>query len=169
MLVAVLLLFLALWAVLAWVAIAQPGPLWRKVLALLALALSVPVALVAVHELTGRAKPIALEWVHDLHDGARVVAYTFVEDEAIYLWLVLPGETAPRAYALPWDRKAAKDIQEADALAQELHTQMEVVMEEDPDNDTDFDLAFHTVTIPTLQDKPYEEDDSFTYDRDADN
>jgi len=168
MLVAVLLLLLALCTVLAWTALAQPGPLWRKWLALLALALSVPVALLAVHELTGRPKPLALEWVHDLHDGATVVAYKFVEDEAIYLWLVLPGETAPRAYALPWDRKAAKDLQEAEAQAQELHTGLEMVLEDDPDHDADFNLAFHAVTIPALQDKPYEEENIFDYDRDAD-
>jgi hypothetical protein len=168
MLGAVLLLFLAICAVLAWTAIAQPGPLWRKWLALCALALSVPVALVAVHELTGRPKPIELEWIHDLKQGARVVAYKLVEDEAIYLWLILPGETAPRAYSLPWNRDSARDIQDADALAQELHTEMEMTMEEDPDNDTEFDLSIRAVTLPALQDKPYEEDNSFTYERDAD-
>jgi hypothetical protein len=168
MLVAVLLSLLAICAVLAWTALAQPGPLWRKWLALAALALSVPLALVAVHELTGRPKPLALEWIHDLRGGATVVAYHFVEDEAIYLWLLLPGESAPRAYALPWDRTAAKDIQEAEAVAQELQTMMEMALEEDPDGDADFTLVYRAVTIPALQDKPYEEDNSFTYDRDAD-
>ena len=168
MLVAVLLLLLAINAVLAWTAIAQPGPLWRKWLALTALALSVPLAMVAVHELTGRPKPIALEWVHDLRGGATVVAYRFVEDEAIYLWLVLPGESAPRAYALPWDRASAREIQEAEAVAQELRTLMEMAIEEDPDNNADFTLVFRAVTIPTLQDKPYEKDESFVYERDAD-
>lgn len=167
MLVAVLLAFLAVGAVLAWVALAQPGPLWRKCVALLALVLSVPVALVAVHELTGRPKPLALEWIHDLHDGATVIAYHFVEDEAIYLWLVLPGETMPRAYALPWDRKAAKALEEADSVAQQLHSDMEMTLEDDPDHVADFTIDFHALVIPTLQDKPVEEDNSFDYDRDA--
>ena len=45
---------------------------------------------------------------------------------------------------------------------------MEMALEEDPDGDADLTLVYRAVTIQALQDKPYEEDNSFTYDRDAD-
>jgi hypothetical protein len=123
----------ALVALLAWVAIAQPGPLPRKVAALLALALFIPVGLTASAELLGRPKPIEMEWLADLGEEATVVAWDLREGEAIYLWLRLPGESAPRAYALPWSLGEADQLMEAAETAAAMETELVArVVDESP-------------------------------------
>jgi hypothetical protein len=42
-----------------------------------------------------------------------VLAGTIEEGERIYVWLQLDGTAEPRAYALPWDREQARELQEA--------------------------------------------------------
>ena len=167
--VLILLAFLILAATLAWVAIAQPGPLWRKWLALLALTLAVPVAIIGVHELLGRPKPTALEWVHDFPGGATVIGYRLQEPDAIYLWLVFPDETEPRAYALPWDLGTAEELQEVHRQASEKHQEMVVEQSEDADQyDEDMKLSFHLATPKPLMEKPAPEDEDFLLYQPAD-
>lgn len=162
MVVPLLLALLGLAAILAWVALAQPGALWRKWLALLALALMVPAAIVGVHELLGRPKPVALEWVHDFPGGATVIGYRLQEPDAIYLWLLFPGETEPRAYALPWNLDTAKELQDVHRQANEQHQEMVVEKSEDADPyDEDMQLTFHLVTPKPLMEKPAPEDEDF--------
>jgi hypothetical protein len=155
-------------ALLAWVAIAQPGTLWRKDLALVVLALYVPVAVFGVIELLGRPKPLALSLGGEVRHGATVVGSLLREHEAIYLWLVLPGESAPRAYVAPWDTDQAKALQEAAKTASELRTPLMVELTDaDRAYLEQFKLTFHAVPPLPLPDKPAPEpDDSLVYERD---
>lgn len=62
-------------------------------------------------EFLGQPKPIRLEWRNT--QEAELVGATMVEDQAIYVWLQFDGNPEPRAYALPWDLKAAQQLQQA--------------------------------------------------------
>lgn len=42
-----------------------------------------------------------------------VVSYKFDEPNAIYLWVVKPGERTPTSYALPWSERQAAQLQKA--------------------------------------------------------
>jgi hypothetical protein len=66
-------------------------------------------------ELLSRPKPLRLEW-RDAAD-AQVLGAVPVENEAIYVWLVLPDSPEPRAYALPWSVQAAQQLQDAQSEA----------------------------------------------------
>lgn len=59
----------------------------------------------------GRPKPTRLEAVRT--PDVDVLGSRIVEGSAIYLWLGLPGEEAPRAYVLPWNMELAKQLQAA--------------------------------------------------------
>lgn len=49
---------------------------------------------------------------------AALLAHTWVEGEAIYLWVRWPGEAAPRSYRLPWSEETAEQIEQAQAAEQ---------------------------------------------------
>jgi hypothetical protein len=67
-------------------------------------------------ELLGRSKPLRLEW-RDAAD-AQVVSAVPVENEAIYVWLLMPDSSEPCAYVLPWSLQAAQQLQEAMSQAE---------------------------------------------------
>ena len=50
---------------------------------------------------------------------ATVVGSSFDESRAIYVWLQLDGVPEPRAYALPWDKRVAEQLQTAARAAAE--------------------------------------------------
>ncbi len=68
-------------------------------------------------ELLGRPKPASLEWAAGNMAEAEVVASDMREGEAIYVWLRADGQSAPRAYVLPWSMQAARALHEATAEA----------------------------------------------------
>ena len=53
----------------------------------------------------------------NLNEDCVILAYTFVENEAIYIWLQVPGQPIPVYLALPWSEGQAKEMIEADAQA----------------------------------------------------
>ena len=73
-------------------------------------------------DLLSRPKPASFEWLLAGAKDATVLGSSSVEDEAIYLWLHLDGVAEPRAYRLPWDRRAAEELQEAARAAAERQT-----------------------------------------------
>lgn len=77
-------------------------------------------------ELLGRPKPARLALLERGADAAQLAGSHYIEGEAIWLWLILPGEDAPRAYALPWSREAAEALRRAEAQAEENGTRVEV-------------------------------------------
>ena len=64
-------------------------------------------------ELLGRAKPARLALLERGADEVSVVSALNVEGKAIYLWLIFPGDTAPRAYSMPWSDEAAEALRKA--------------------------------------------------------
>ena len=67
----------------------------------------------ALAVLLGRPKPTTREWARAAAEEAVVLGATVREDEAIYLWLQLSPDQAPMAYALPYSRPAAEQLQQA--------------------------------------------------------
>ncbi len=68
---------------------------------------------VSLVELLGRPKPVVLEWTQAHVDQAEVLAARLHEGEAIYVWLQFPDNPQPRAYAMPWDKEQAEELQQA--------------------------------------------------------
>jgi hypothetical protein len=125
----VLLLYAALIAIavtLAHIVVWSPRKLWIKLLALGALCLFFPVGYASLAELLGRPKPVLLEWVQRHAPTANVLGASMKENEAIYVWLQMPGEVEPRAYRLPWTRQLAQQLQGAQAQAEKNHTGVEM-------------------------------------------
>lgn len=68
-------------------------------------------SLYAWQDALGRPKPVRMEMMRS--PGAEVIGHRLVEGEAIYLWLLVPGEAAPIAYSLPWDTQLAVQLKGA--------------------------------------------------------
>jgi len=49
-----------------------------------------------------------------------ILAYTFIENEAIYVWLQVPGRSIPVYLALPWSESQAKEMIEMGVMAKLL-------------------------------------------------
>ena len=142
-------------AVLAWSAIRARGKLWRKLAAMAALAILVPLLYVDVMGLMGRPKPITMEWFEDLREGAVLVGADIREGQAIYLWLRHQGESEPRAYVLDWDRGTAIKLKEAADTAQDMATDVMVKMsEEQATIEQRSGLVFYAEPQPDLPEKP---------------
>jgi hypothetical protein len=77
-------------------------------------------------ELMGRPKPFRLEWRGAAQ--AQVLGAVPVENQAIYVWLNLPGAGEPRAYVLPWSLQAAQQLQDAMGQAQANGTEVRMAM-----------------------------------------
>ena len=103
-------------------------------------------------ELLGRPKPVDVEWSgHDLSE-ARVIAAEMHEDVAIYLWLGLDGEEAPRSYVLPWSDEAAQQLHGAMQQAEEEGGEVQMSQPFEATRD-DQDPLFYAKPIPALPPK----------------
>jgi hypothetical protein len=109
----------ALAALLSLIGIWAPRRLAIKGAALTTAVLFLPVSYAALVDLLSKPKPVDLEWWQGNAAEAEVLASRLVEDQAIYLWLQLPGVVEPRAYALPWNRARAEQLQQAMREAQQ--------------------------------------------------
>jgi hypothetical protein len=99
--------------VLANIAIWSPRRLWVKIGALTTAAIFLPAAYMSLSEMLSRPKPVGNEWARRELAEATVISSQMVEDQAIYLWLSIEGIEEPRAYALPWNEKVARQLQGA--------------------------------------------------------
>lgn len=64
-------------------------------------------------EMLGLPKPLYLEWRK--LNNAKVISFFWIENKAIYLWLMVDNE--PRQYALPWSTEQAQQMQDAQEKA----------------------------------------------------
>jgi hypothetical protein len=105
-------------------------------------------------ELLGRPKPLRLEW-RDAAD-ARVVSALPVENEAIYVWLMMSESSEPCAYALPWSLQAAQQLQEAMSQAEAAGTTVRMTMPFEASLD-DREPMFYAMPQPAMPPKEYQE------------
>jgi hypothetical protein len=108
------------------VSVWAPRRLAVKLLALSGAALFLPTAYAGFAQLLALPKPVALEWWQANAEEATVLAASLREDEAIYVWLQLKDVVEPRAYALPWHRDLAEQLQAAQREAEEAQTQVQM-------------------------------------------
>jgi hypothetical protein len=106
-------IFIALAMVLANIGIWAPRKIWVRYSAVLIAALFIPAAYASVADLLSRPKPASIEWLHRNAAEATVLSSRIVENKSIYLWLQLSGEAEPRSYVLPYDKKTARQLHEA--------------------------------------------------------
>ena len=115
-------IFVALAAVLANIGIWAPRRIWVRYCAVVVAALFIPAAYASVSDLLSRPKPASIEWLHRNATEATVLSARIVEGKNIYLWLQLTGEAEPRAYVLPYDKKTARQLHEAQNKAKRKGT-----------------------------------------------
>jgi hypothetical protein len=134
------------------------GVLPRAGLARRALSAGMFVALIALVygggiELLGRPKPLRLEWRPSAE--AKVLSAVPIENEAIYLWLAVPGASEPRAYVLPWSLQKALELQQAMSEAEAGGTGVRMSLPLDGGLDTR-EPKFYAMPQPALPAKDYD-------------
>ena len=104
----------------------------------------------ATVELLGRPKPVDIEWSDQDLSKARVIAAEMQEDVAIYVWLGIEGEEAPRSYVLPWSDQAAQQLHGAMQQAEEEggEVQMNQPFESTPDDEEPMFYATPVEALP---------------------
>lgn len=137
---------------LATVAVWAPRRVPVKLLACAVAAMFLPTGYGALASLLGLPRPAALEWWNRSVAEAIVLASSFDEGHAIYLWLVLPGQTEPRAYALPWNQQLAQQLQAAEQAARETGTGVGIRMPFEPSLD-DLEPKAYALPQPALPPK----------------
>ena len=113
----------------------------------------IAVVYIGASELLGRPKPLGLEW-RDV-EKAQVLSGVPVENDAIYLWLTVPGSPEPRAYVLPWSQNAAQQLQDATGKAEAEGTAVEMAMPSGGGLDTR-EPMFYAQPQPPLPAKDYQ-------------
>ena len=112
--------------VLANIAIWSPRKLRVKMGALATAAVFLPAAYMSLSEMLSRPKPVGSEWARRELAEATVIGSQMVEGQAIYVWLGIEGIEEPRAYALPWDEKVARQLHGARRTAEASGTRVKM-------------------------------------------
>jgi hypothetical protein len=143
-----------------------PRRLAMKLLAVGGVTLFLPIAYAGFAQLLALPKPVGLEWWQANAQEATVLAASLKEDEAIYLWLQLKDVPEPRAYALPWHRDLAEQLQAAQREAEEAQTQVQMRL---PFEDSLDDQApkFYAMPQPQMPGKDLDAPPALNYDRQA--
>jgi hypothetical protein len=151
---------------LASISVWAPRRLAMKLLAVAGVALFLPTVYAGFAQLLALPKPVALEWWQAHAEEATVLAASLREDEAIYLWLQLRGVDEPRAYALPWHRDLAEQLQAAQREAEESQTQVQMRLPFEDSLD-DREPKFYATPQPQLPAKDLDHPPAQIYRRHA--
>jgi hypothetical protein len=106
-------------------------------------------------ELLGRPKPLRLEWRGTA--DAQVLGAMPVENEAIYVWLIMPGSSEPCAYVLPWSVEVAQQLQDAMNRAEAEGTAVRMGLPFEASLD-DREPMFYAMPQPAMPPKDYPQD-----------
>jgi hypothetical protein len=149
------------------ISIWAPRRLWLKLTALGAAALFLPIGYLSLAHLLSLPKPVALEWWLTHAPSATVLGSTFRENEAIYVWLQLEHVAEPRAYALPWSRDLAEQLQTAQREADESQSEVRMRLPFEPTLD-DREPKFYALPQPPLPPKDVGRAPAQVYERETD-
>jgi hypothetical protein len=141
-------LALTLAGVLALIAILAPRKRRLKCLSLICTALFLPMSYLAANDLLSRPKPLQIEVALGHLNDAIVTASVLRENQAIYLWLQLPGIQEPRAYQLPWNEEVAIELHKAQREAETEGTEVQMQLPEGDTLDNDEPMFQATTRIP---------------------
>lgn len=149
------------------ISIWAPRRLWLKLTALGAAGLFLPIGYLSLAHLLSLPKPVALEWWLSHAASATVLGFTMQEDEAIYVWLQLEEVAEPRAYALPWSRDLAEQLQTAQRAADQNQSEVRMRLPFEPSLD-DREPKFYAIPQPPLPPKDVGRAAPQLYDRHTD-
>lgn len=82
------------------------------------LAASIGLSLFLYNQLLSLPKPITQEFLSKAKEAV-VLAARIKENDAIYLWLELPGRDQPAYYSMPWIDRVAQDLEGAKKQVEE--------------------------------------------------
>lgn len=133
---------------LALFAILAPRSWSLKCAALVCTALFLPLAYFATNDLLSRPKPLQVEVAQEQLHNAIVTASLMRENEAIYLWLQMPGVQEPRAYQLPWDEQMAIELHKAEREAEVEGTEVQMQLPEGDTVDSEEPVFQATAHVP---------------------
>jgi hypothetical protein len=126
--------------------------LWQRTASAALFVVLVAVVYAGSAELLGRPKPMRLEWRDAQH--AQVLGASMRENEAIYVWLQVEGQSEPRAYRLPWSIQAAQQLQTAMQEGEANGTGVQMTMTGDNGLDQR-EPKFYATPQAALPDKNY--------------
>ncbi|MGF1563500.1 MAG: hypothetical protein ACFB3T_15130 [Geminicoccaceae bacterium] len=149
---------LALVFALGTIALWAPRLARTKLLALIVAAAFIPLAYASMIELLSRPKPVSFAWWERQVEEADVLASRIDEGEAIFIWLGNQVWDEPRAFALPWDRELAEELQEAMRKARESGDGVRFRLPFEPSLD-DGEPRFYALPQPALPVKPAPQDE----------
>jgi len=110
---------MSLAGVLGLIAVVAPRKRMIKYAALACTASFLPLSYFAISDLLSRPKPLQIVDATERLQNAIVTASIMRENEAIYLWLQMPGIGEPRSYQLPWSEEMAIELHEATREAED--------------------------------------------------
>jgi hypothetical protein len=148
------------------ISIWAPRRLAMKLLAVGGVTLFLPTAYAGFAQLLALPKPVALEWWQANAEEATVLAASLREEEAIYVWLQLKDVPEPRAYALPWHRDLAEQLQAAQREAEETQTQVQMRLPFEDSLD-EREPKFYAMPQPQMPAKDLSAPPAQVYDRHA--
>jgi len=126
--------------------------LWQRTASAALFVVLVAVVYAGSAELLGRPKPMRLEWRDAQH--AQVLGASMRENEAIYVWLKVDGQSEPRSYRLPWSIQAAQQLQTAMQEGEANGTGVQMTMTGDNGRDQR-EPKFYATPQAALPDKNY--------------
>ncbi|MFT5112879.1 MAG: hypothetical protein ACI8P9_002207 [Parasphingorhabdus sp.] len=115
------------------------------------------VGMYALLDLLSRPKPSALEMSSKDVEEALVLAVNVDEGKAIYVWLRLPAQREPRAYAFPWSLEMASELKKAIKQAADDRTSLHMRQPFDPSNEIRQAPRFYSLPPERLPLKPQPE------------
>jgi len=148
------------------ISIWAPRHMWLKLAALGSAALFLPIGYLSLAHLLSLPKPVALEWWQSHAPSATVLGSSLREEEAIYVWLQLEHVEEPRAYALPWSRDLAEQLQAAQREADENQSQVRMRLPFEATLD-DREPKFYALPQPSRPPKDLGRSAPQMYDRQA--
>jgi hypothetical protein len=154
--------------VISSISVWSPRRFGLKLSAIGASGLFLPAAYLGFVALLGQPKPVQLEWLRARAPEATVLASSFRENQAIYVWLQLNDVAEPRAYAIPWSRDLAEQLQTAQRQAAENQTQVQMRMPFEPSLE-EREPKFYAMPQPQLPPKTLDQAPAQVYRRQATN